>query len=110
MAQALVSIVPLQTTYLKAVMPRRNFMVDEEGCVWHVFESGSEPEDAEEDEGVEDMLRRMRGVVDDEEEDLWDLVLAAASNTAEAKQRMLREYFDQWTFWCPFWSGCFRLP
>jgi len=38
-------------------------MVDEEGVVWHVFESGSEPEDAEEDEGVEDMLRRMRGVV-----------------------------------------------
>ena len=114
MAQALVSFVPLQTTYLKAVMPRRNFMVDAEGVVWHVFESGSEPEDAEEDEGVEDMLRRMRGVVDDEEEDLWDLVLAAVElqrwNTAEARLQRLREWFDRWEAWCPFWSGCFRLP
>ena len=86
MAQALVSVVPLQTTYLKAVMPRRNFMEHEE------------------------MLRRMRGVVDDEEEDLWDLVLAAALNTATARQRMLRQYFDEWTTFCPFWSGCFKLP
>ena len=42
-------------------MPRRNFQVDAEGMVWHVFESGSEGDDEEGvDEGIEDMLRRMR--------------------------------------------------
>jgi hypothetical protein len=102
-AQALVSIVPLQTTYLKAVMPRRNFMEHEEmlrrmrGVV-------------DDEEGLIMGGPHMRGVVDDEEEDLWDLVLAAALNTATARQRMLRQYFDEWTFFCPFWSGCFKLP
>lgn len=42
-------------------MPRRNFQVDAEGVVWHAFESGSEDDDEEGvDEGIEDMLRRMR--------------------------------------------------
>ena len=84
-------------------MPRRNFMEHEEmlrrmrGVV-------------DDEEGLIMGGPHMRGVVDDEEEDLWDLVLAAALNTATARQRMLRQYFDEWTFFCPFWSGCFKLP
>ena len=42
------------------VMPRRNFLVDGEGRLQHVFESGSEDDVEGGDEGVEDMLRRMR--------------------------------------------------
>jgi hypothetical protein len=65
-------------------MPRRNFMVDDEGVVHWVFESGSEDDDDAEQE--------------EEGEEEEELTVQQHWNTAAVELIRLRGVFFQWAF------------
>ena len=87
--------------FVVLAMPRRNFEIDDEGRANWVFESGSEEDElVGEDEGVEDMLKRMR--VGDEEEARFvlmscHLVVVRPEDLRRWGRNRLRRWFDLWT-------------
>jgi len=87
-------------------MPRRNsYVVDDEGVESWVFESGSEDNDEEGvDEGIDDMLRRMR-VGDglcvrcrEAEARLANLVVISPDRLRRWGRKQLKRWFDRWKF------------
>ena len=91
-------------------MPRRNsYVVDDEGVESWVFESGSEDNDEEGvDEGIDDMLRRMR-VGDglcvrcrEAEARLammsCHLVVISPDRLRRWGRKQLKRWFDRWKF------------